>query len=96
MEKVNDLKNNLSDNQNEIDINKIDNSEWNDKLDDDVIDEIISNTGGKGLKEKNLKRKKLIDLQSIAVSLNIAINKIIDGKIKNKTKEELCLEIIQQ
>lgn len=44
---------------------------------------------------KKLKRKKIDELRSLASELEISTNKVVDGKLKNKTKKELCNEIIE-
>jgi len=58
------------------------------------IDEIINDSSNTKFKAKTLQRKKLADLQAIAVKFNISLNKVKNGKLKNKTKGELCKEIV--
>ena len=58
--------------------------------------EYEKNTSDKNCSEnsvKDLMVHRLNDLQNIAKSKNIEITKIVNGKIKNKTKKELCSEI---
>lgn len=80
-----------STNSNESDKNK-------DNFEKDInIDlEYEKNTSEKNYSEssaKDLMIHRLNDLQNIAKSKNIEITKIVNGKIKNKTKKELCTEI---
>ena len=60
------------------------------------LDEIVNESSNNKLKMKTLKRKKLAELQKIAAEYNISLNKIKDGKLKNKTKNELCKEIVSK
>ena len=60
------------------------------------IDEIVNESSNNKLKMKTLKRKKLAELQKIAAEYNISLNKVKDGKLKNKTKNELCKEIVSK
>ena len=58
--------------------------------------EYEKNTSDKNCSENSIKDlmvHRLNDLQNIAKSKNIEITKIVNGKIKNKTKKELCSEI---
>ena len=60
------------------------------------IDEIVNESSNNKLKMKTLKRKKLAELQKIAAEYNISLNKVKEGKLKNKTKNELCKEIVSK
>ncbi len=67
----------------------------NDELNFNVdIDEIVNESSNTNYKLKTLKRKKLADLQAIAVKFQISLNKVHGSKLKNKTKVELCKEIV--
>jgi hypothetical protein len=67
----------------------------NDDLNVNVdIDEIVNESSNANYKLKGLRRKKLADLQAIAVNFNISLNKVDGNKLKNKTKSELCKEIV--
>ena len=60
------------------------------------IDEIVNESSNNKFKIKTLKRKKLADLQKIASEYGISLNKVKEGKLKNKTKNELCKEIVSK
>ena len=51
------------------------------------------NTSDRKSSIKDLMAFKLNELQSYAKDNDIDITKIVDGKIKNKTKKELCSEL---
>lgn len=73
--------------------NNINSTEIAEELNVD-IDEIINDSSNTKYKVKTLQRKKLADLQAIAVKFNISLNKVKGGELKNKTKSELCKEIV--
>ena len=82
------IKNNLNkseENKNKSDENKNKSDENKNKSDE------INNYD-----EKNLVKLKLSDLQLIANKLNLDINKEINGNIKNKTKQELIINILEK
>ena len=60
------------------------------------LDEIVNESSNNKLKMKTLKRKKLAELQKIASDYGISLNKVKEGKLKNKTKNELCKEIVSK
>ena len=72
-------------------------SEDDEELDVNIdIDEIVNESSNNKFKMKTLKRKKLADLQKIASEYGISLNKVKEGKLKNKTKNELCKEIVSK
>ena len=93
--KMNEIKDiNISDSLQQI-LNEKEDSDNNDDLNFNVdIDEIVNESSNTNYKLKTLKRKKLADLQAIAVKFNISLNKVHGNKLKNKTKTELCKEIV--
>ena len=60
------------------------------------LDEIVNESSNHKIKMKTLKRKKLAELQNIAANYGISLNKVKEGKLKNKTKTELCKEIVSK
>lgn len=60
------------------------------------LDEIVNESSNNKLKMKTLKRKKLAELQKIASEYGISLNKVKEGKLKNKTKNELCKDIVSK
>ena len=72
-------------------------SEEDEEIDVNIdIDEIVNESSNNKFKMKTLKRKKLADLQKIASEYGISLNKVKEGKLKNKTKTELCKEIVSK
>ena len=69
----------------------------NDNLQLDInIEEIVNNVSVEPQYQiKKLQRKKIDELRKLASELEISINKVVNGKLKNKTKKELCNEIIE-
>ena len=71
--------------------------EYEDELEvNNDIDEIVNESSNNKFKMKTLRRKKLSELQKIAADYNISLNKVKEGKLKNKTKVELCKEIVSK
>ena len=69
----------------------------NEEIDVNIdIDEIVNESSNNKLKMKTLRRKKLAELQKIASEYGISLNKVKEGKLKNKTKTELCKEIVSK
>ena len=87
----------ILDTKTSIDLESNENLEINDDLEVNVdIEEIVNESSNNKFKIKTLKRKKLADLQKIAIDFGISLNKVKSGKLKNKTKNELCKEIVSR